>query len=102
MKVLLSSLLQPIICPVPDMPSINARMSPCPKTDTLSPALGCILPPQQDMASLAHGVTWGDMVCCSFLEEDMSRTNCLIEREMYTLFGEFIDQGDTVLEVGDP
>ena len=40
------------------------------------------------------------MVCCSFLEEDMSRTNCLIEREMYSLFDEFIEQGDTVMEVG--
>ena len=30
----------------------------------------------------------------------MSRTNCLIEREMYSLFDEFIEKDDTVLEVG--
>ena len=99
---MISSLVQPIICPVLHVPRQNTVMSPCPHQDSLSPAVGCILPPQPGLASLAQGVTWGDMVCCSFLEEDMSRTNCLIEREMYTLFDEFVGEGDRVLEVGDP
>merc|ERR1711892_847081 len=87
-KVLLSSMVQPIICSVSDIPREKRELSICPpKSD--SPGAGCILPPERGRASTALGVTWRDVVCCSFFE-----------KEMYTLFDEFIKEGDTVLEVG--
>jgi len=95
-KVLLSSLALHLVCPQPSSTQVE---SPCLKSNS-SPSIGCILPLQNGISSPAEGVSWGDMVCCSFLEENMSRTNCLIEREMYSMFDEFIEPGDRVLEIG--
>ena len=47
----------------------------------------------------AAGVTWWDELCCSFLEENFSRTNCMIEEDIYNVLDDVIQEDDVVLEV---
>ena len=65
----------------------------------MSSSNGCILPPQVPQDLLATGVTFWDTFCCSFMEEDMARTNCITEEDIYNILDDFLDEDDVVLEV---
>ena len=79
-------------------PLLTQATHVCPPSSATS-AKGCILPPQVSPHLPPRGPTWSDTLCCSFLEEDFSRTNCMTEADMYNLLGEVIEEGDVVLEV---
>ena len=70
----------------------------CPQPSPGS-SLGCIVPPQVPEYLIPTGVTWQDTFCCSYLEEDLSRTNCLVEEDMYNMLDDIIEEEDIVLEV---
>ena len=72
----------------------------CPKPEPGSSA-GCILPPQvTPVSGAAAGVSWWDELCCSFLEEDYTRTNCMVEEDIYTVLDQVMEEEDVVLEIG--
>ena len=62
-------------------------------------AQGCILPPQVPSDLQPIGVTNWDNVCCSFIEESLNRTNCVVEEDIYLILGEILEEKDVVLEV---
>ena len=62
-------------------------------------AQGCILPPQVPSHLQPIGVTNWDNVCCSFIEESLNRTNCVVEEDIYLILGEILEEKDVVLEV---
>ena len=70
----------------------------CPSTPT-GQAQGCILPPQVSSNLPPVGVTKWDTVCCSFLEESLDRTNCVVEEDIYLILGDILEKDDVVLEV---
>ena len=71
----------------------------CPKPESGS-SVGCILPPQVTPVSAAAGVSWWDELCCSFLEEDYTRTNCMVEEDIYNVLDQVMEEEDVVLEIG--
>jgi len=92
--------LQHLLCPKPVlreamMKAVHTCPSPSP-----GGSQGCILPPQVPPYLLPTGVTWWDTFCCSFLEEDTTRTNCIVEEDIYNVLGDIIEEDDVVLEVG--
>jgi len=88
--------LQHLVCPAPVLrESLSAAVQTCP-----SSSQGCILPPQVPQHSVATGVTFWDTFCCSFLEEDMTRTNCIVEEDIYNILGDILEEDDVVLEIG--
>ena len=64
-----------------------------------SSSQGCILPPQVPHHEVATGVTFWDTFCCSYLEDDMTRTNCIVEEDIYNILRDILEEDDVVLEV---
>ena len=106
---------QPPFCPTPNISSlilevirydcITAVLSIHEKEVRVCPpngqdeAQGCILPPQVPSHLQPIGVTNWDNVCCSFIEESLNRTNCVVEEDIYLILGEILEEKDVVLEV---
>jgi len=88
------------ICPAPsvDLKTLN-DVRVCPSTPT-GQAQGCILPPQVSSNLPPVGVTKWDTVCCSYLEESLDRTNCVVEEDIYLILGDILEKDDVVLEIG--